>query len=108
MSMRLVAGARCKPCKEHQHQRCHAYLATLGFTVVAPGAACACGCRIDPASPYLTREAVEDMAAHGTLVGFVLDRQAGETSSLNWHFGTPCRRCADQKTYAHGTQESLF
>lgn len=106
MTPRLVVGARCKPCKNHQHQRCHAYLATLEFHVLTPG--CPCGCRLDPASPHLTREAVEDMARHGTLVEFVLDRQAGETSSLNWHFGTPCRRCADQKTYAHGTQESLF
>jgi len=98
----------CRHCAAHEHQRCARYLATLGIGMLPAEQACRCGCHLHDGSPHLTRAAVEDMATHGTLAAYVLDRQAVDNSSLNWHFGTPCPRCADRTINTRGAQDSLF
>lgn len=81
----------CTPCQRHQHQACWAYTAALGIGG-EPG--CPCGCHVPLDEPLPTDEAIEDMAAHGTLAEFVKIQRAWALGSGPIHFEEPCRRCA--------------
>lgn len=96
----------CLACAEHHHGRCSAYLARLGIG----SGVCRCPVLCHPVAdaPQLSRAALDDMATHGTLVGYVLGQQSLETSSLSWHYGRPCPVCAARRVDRVGVQESLI
>lgn len=106
--MSAVDIPRCPACAAYVHGSCRRYLHALGVTADPVWQRCGCGCRYAPDSPYLTRAALQEMAEHGTLVDYVAGRQAAETSSLRFHFGTPCRACADRVAHTAGIQGTLL
>ncbi|MEW1803251.1 hypothetical protein ACIGO7_35545 [Streptomyces virginiae] len=81
----------CPPCRQHKHGSCWAHLVDLGLGG-EPG--CPCGCHVPLDEPEMTDEAIDDMAAHGTLAEYVKFRKAWALGSGPLHFEEPCRRCA--------------
>ncbi|SFD13424.1 hypothetical protein [Streptomyces aidingensis] len=81
----------CPACRKHKHASCWAHMAALG---IGGEDGCPCGCHEPLDEPELTDEAIDDMAAHGTLAEHVKARKAWALGSGPAHFGEPCRRCA--------------
>lgn len=86
----------CPPCRKHMHGSCWTHQAAIGMLPgpTAEAAACDCGCHVPLDDPLLVGDAVEDMAAHGTLVEWVRTHQAWLAGSGPGHFKQTCRRCS--------------
>lgn len=94
----------CIPCQRHEHQACWAYTAALG---ISGESGCPCGCHVPLDEPEMTDEAIDDMAAHGTLADYVKFRKAWALGSGPIHFEEPCRRCTAIKAARTGQQTGL-
>ncbi|MFD7705612.1 hypothetical protein [Streptomyces sp. NPDC059786] len=94
----------CPACRQHKHQACWAHTAALGIGG-EPGFPC--GCHVPLDEPELTDEAIDDMAAHGTLAEHVKAQKAWALGSGPIHFDEPCRRCAAVAAARTGRQTEL-
>jgi hypothetical protein len=55
----------------------------------------------------MTAEAIDDMAAHGTLADHVKLQRAVALGSLSIHYPEVCRRCLAREAATNGHQDAL-
>lgn len=94
----------CPACQKHKHHACWAHTAALGL---GGEAGCPCGCHVPLDEPLMTDEAIDDMAAHGTLADHVKFQKAWAFGSGPVHFQDPCRRCVAVEAARTGQQGEL-
>lgn len=94
----------CLACQRHKHHACWAHMAALGIGG-EPG--CPCGCHVPLDEPLMTPEAIDDMAAHGTLAAHVKVQRAVALGSLSIHYPEVCRRCIEIESARTGQQDEL-
>lgn len=95
----------CGACRQHRHNACWAHTAALGIGG-EPG--CPCGCHVPLDEPFMTDEAIDDMAAHGLLAEHVKFQTAmALRSSLSIHYPVVCRRCIAKEAAITGRQAEL-
>lgn len=95
----------CPPCRQHKHHACWAHTAALG---IGGEVGCPCGCHVPLDEPLMTAEAIDDMAAHGTLAGHVKHQTAMALhSSIAIHYPEVCRRCLAREGATTGRQAEL-
>ena len=94
----------CPACRLHRHHACWAHTAALGIGG-EPG--CPCGCHVPLDEPLMTDEAIDDMAAHGTLADHVKFQKSWALGSGPIHFGESCRRCSAIEAAKSGQQGEL-
>ncbi|MER5750668.1 hypothetical protein [Streptomyces sp. NPDC002088] len=94
----------CPACRQHKHHACWAHMIALGL----PGeTGCPCGCHQPLDEPLMTNEAIDDMAAHGTLADHVKFQRAIALGSLAIHYPDICRRCLAIESARTGQQTEL-
>ena len=94
----------CPACRSHKHHACWAHLVALGL----PGeTGCPCGCHVPLDEPLMTPEAIDDMAAHGTLADHVKLQRAVALGSLSIHYPDVCRPCLAREAATAGHQDTL-
>lgn len=94
----------CPACRQHKHHACWAHTAALG---IGGETGCPCGCHVPLDEPLMTPEAIDDMAAHGTLADHVKLQTAVALGSLSIHYPEVCRRCIAREAATTGQQTEL-
>ncbi|MBP5884516.1 hypothetical protein QBA57_21445 [Streptomyces scabiei] len=95
----------CPACRQHRHGSCWAHLAAI-YAGGEPG--CPCGCHVPLDEPLMTDEAIDDMAAHGTLAEHIkLTRAVLLGPSFAAHYPEVCRRCTAREAARNGGQAEL-
>jgi hypothetical protein len=95
----------CPACRQHKHHACWAHTAALG---IGGETGCPCGCHVPLDEPLMTAEAIDDMAAHGTLADHVKHQTAMALhSSIAIHYPEVCRRCLAREGATAGQQTEL-
>ncbi len=95
----------CPACRQHTHHACWAHTAALG---IGGDPECPCGCHVPLDEPLMTAEAIDDMAAHGTLAYHIKHQTAMALhSSIAIHYPEVCRRCLAREGATAGHQDAL-